>query len=83
MSGGHPWIRISVVTPSYNQGQFIEEAIRSVLLQGYPDLEYFVVDGGSTDQSLQIIRKYEPWLAGWVICALHFGRGSVCYAGQG
>ena len=60
------WPRVSIVTPSYNQGRFIEETIRSVLLQGYPDLEYMVVDGGSTDESVQIIRKYAPWLAFWV-----------------
>lgn len=58
--------RISIVTPSYNQGQFLEETIRSVLLQGYPNLEYWVMDGGSSDNSVEIIRKYEPWLAGWV-----------------
>jgi glycosyltransferase involved in cell wall biosynthesis len=58
--------RVTLVTPSYMQGQFLEETLRSVLLQGYPDLEYFVIDGGSTDQSVEIIRRYEPWLAGWV-----------------
>ena len=63
---GRPWPRISIVTPSFNQSQFLEETIRSVLLQGYPDLEYIVIDGGSTDSSVEIIRKYEPWLAFWV-----------------
>ena len=65
MSDGCPWPRISIVTPSYNQGHFIEETIRSVLLQGYPNLEYFVIDGGSTDESVEILRKYEPWLTHW------------------
>ena len=63
---GSPWPRISIVTPSYNQGQFIEETIRSVLLQDYPNSEYIVIDGGSTDESIEIIKKYAPWLAYWV-----------------
>jgi glycosyltransferase involved in cell wall biosynthesis len=58
--------RITIITPSYNQGIFLEETLRSVLLQGYPDLEYVVVDGGSTDDSVSIIRKYEQWLTHWV-----------------
>lgn len=65
MPGGGEWPRISIVTPSFNQGQFIEETIRSVLLQGYPNLEYIVMDGGSKDGSVGIIKKYAPWLAHW------------------
>ena len=58
--------RITIVTPSFNQGQFIEETIRSILLQGYPDIEYFVLDGGSTDNTVDIIRKYSSWIDTWV-----------------
>jgi glycosyltransferase involved in cell wall biosynthesis len=63
---GSEYPRISIVTPNYNYGRFIEETIRSVLLQGYPNLEYIIIDGGSTDDSVEIIKKYEPWLAYWV-----------------
>ena len=63
---GDAWPRISVVTPSFNQGQFLEETIRSVLLQRYPDIEYIVIDGGSTDNSRDIIERYSPWLHYWV-----------------
>lgn len=66
LPGGGDWPSISMITPSYNQGEYLEETIRSVLLQGYPNLEYFIIDGGSKDESVEIIRKYEKWLTGWV-----------------
>jgi len=57
--------RISIVTPSYNQGQFLEETILSVLNQNYPNLECFVMDGGSMDNSVEIIQKYASMLTYW------------------
>jgi len=60
------WPRITVVTPNYNCGKFIEQTIRSVLLQGYPNLDYWIIDGGSDDESLDIIEHYSDHLSGWI-----------------
>lgn len=59
------WPSITIVTPSLNQIDFLEETLQSILLQGYPKLELIVIDGGSSDGSVEIIQKYEPWLAYW------------------
>lgn len=66
MPDGRSWPRVSIVTPSFNQGAFLEQTLRSVLLQGYPSLEYFVIDGGSSDDSLRILERYGHFLSGWV-----------------
>ena len=62
------WPKLCIVTPSCNQAEFLEETIRSVLLQNYPDLEYIIIDGGSIDGSVELIEKYRPWLS-----KVHFG----------
>ena len=72
--------KITIVTPSYNQGQFLDDTIQSVLGQGYPNLEYFVMDGGSTDNSVEIIKKHEKHLAHWV-SAKDDGQAAAINAG--
>jgi glycosyltransferase involved in cell wall biosynthesis len=59
-------VRITIVTPSFNQAAYIGETIESVLSQGYANLEYWIVDGGSIDGSQEVIRQYERYLAGWI-----------------
>lgn len=58
--------KISIVTPSFNQDSFLEETINSVLIQNYPNLEFIIIDGGSTDHSVEIIKKYKQHLTYWV-----------------
>ncbi|MGQ4646871.1 glycosyltransferase [Lyngbya aestuarii] len=60
------WPKITVVTPSYNQAPFLEATLQSVLSQEYPNLEYIVIDGGSTDGSVEIISRYADHLTYWV-----------------
>ena len=77
-SDAKQWPRITVVTPSFNQGGFLEETIRSVLLQDYPNLQYIVVDGGSTDGSREILEKYREHI-GHVICEPDDGQSdAIC-----
>jgi glycosyltransferase involved in cell wall biosynthesis len=63
---GSGWPRIALVTPVFNAREYIEATIQSVLAQEYPNLNYFIVDGGSTDGTVDIIRKYESRISGWV-----------------
>jgi len=79
MPDGEPWPKISIVTPHLNQRPFIEETIRSILLQGYPDIEHIIVDGGSNDGSLEVIAQYSPW----VKCVVEKGEGQSAAVNRG
>ena len=58
--------KISIITPSFNQGEFISETIESVLSQEYPNIEYIVIDGKSTDNTIEIVKNYEEKIIYWV-----------------
>jgi glycosyltransferase involved in cell wall biosynthesis len=58
--------RITIITPSYNQGNYIEETILSIIHQNYPNIQFIIIDGGSTDKTIEIIKKYEKYLDYWV-----------------
>ncbi len=71
------WPRIAIVTPSFNQGIFIEDTIKSVILQNYPNLEYFILDGGSKDETVEIIKKYELKITWWISGKDHGQAGAI------
>src|SRR5665647_1802387 len=63
---GMNYPKISIVTPSFNQGRYIEQTIQSVINQNYPNLEYIIIDGGSTDDTIEVIKKYEKHISFWI-----------------
>ena len=60
------WPEVSVIVPSYNQGRFVRQTLDSILEQGYPNLELIVMDGGSDDETVDILEEYSPHLSHWV-----------------
>jgi len=64
LNGNYP--KITIITPSYNQGDYIEQTILSIINQNYPNLEYVIIDGGSTDNTVNIIKKYEKYITYWI-----------------
>lgn len=65
-AGAQPWPKISIITPSLNRARYVEEALRSILLQGYPNLELIVIDGASHDGTVDILKRYSRWFTYWV-----------------
>lgn len=82
LPGGAEWPKISIVTPSFNQGQYIEQTILSVMNQGYPKVEHIVIDGGSTDATLGILEKYRGALA-YVVSERDKGQSHAINKGMG
>ncbi|MGE0481527.1 MAG: glycosyltransferase [Phycisphaerae bacterium] len=77
---GRPWPKISIVTPSFNQGRYIEETLLSVANQGYPNVEHIVIDGGSTDETRAVIERHRPTLA-HVVSERDRGQGDALNKG--
>lgn len=72
--------KISIITPTYNQGSYLEQTILSIIRQNYPNLEYIIIDGGSNDETVNIIRKYEKYLKFW-ISEKDYGQGNAINKG--
>src|SRR5450759_1873704 len=80
MHGGRAWPKISVITPSFNQGRYIAETIESVLQQGYPNVEHIIIDGGSRDGTMQVVERYRSKLA-YVLSEADHGQSDALNKG--